>query len=235
MKIENWHSPDFSCLGTGSGIREEAEEVGIDAVDDSREVRLPVQEIDFIDLYGNHLPFVMLIDEVVVELIEVLQVVELHLLLILPAPFLDILHEMRDRRPQIDHQVGHLDSRHHRLEELHVAFEVAVVEVAHPMVVDREDIDALEDAAILDDRFLRMGDLEQVLEALLEEIHLQRERPPRDILVVVVEIGVMLHGLELWNPSIVSGEHSGEGSLTAPDISCDDDVHVTCVLVSLQR
>ena len=62
----------------------------------SKVIGLPVEEVDLIDLYGDHFSLIMLVDEVIVELVEVLEVVELHLLLIFPAPFLNILHEMRD-------------------------------------------------------------------------------------------------------------------------------------------
>ena len=205
---------------------EEAEELGIDAVDDAGEVGLPVEEIELVDLHREHLAPVFMIDEVVVTGVEVFEVVELHLLFIFPAPPLDVLHEVWYGGLEINHQVGILDDGHHRLEEVHIAVEVAVVEVSHGIVVGGEDIDALKDAAVLDDGLLGAGDVEQVAEALLEEIDLQGERPPGDVLVVVLKIWIELHGLKLRCPPIVTGEHRGERGLSTSYISCYGNMHL---------
>ena len=206
-------------------IGEQSEEVGIDALYDSGEIGLTVEEIDFVDIHCEHFSLVLLVDEVLVEQVEVLQVIELHELLIVPAPPLDVLHEMRDRGPKVYHEVGHLDNSHHRLEELHVAVEVAVVESAHGMVVGGKDIHPLEDAAVLDDGDIRLCDVEEVAEALLEEENLKGERPSRDVFVVVVEIGVVVDGFKFRNPSIMLGEQIGKRGFPATYVSSDDDMH----------
>ena len=203
----------------------ETEEMGVDELDNLCEVGLSVEEIEIIDIYGEHLSLVVVVDEIVVELIEVFQVVELNLLLVVPTPLLDIGHQVWDGGLEINHQVGHLDGGHHRIEEIHIAFEVAVVEIAHGMVVGGEDIHAFEDAAVLDDALVRLSYFKYVLETLFKEIHFKRERPSGDVLVIVVEIRVVIDGLKLRFPSVVSCEQCSERRLAAANVTCDYNVH----------
>ena len=72
-------------------------------------------------------------------------------------------------------------------------------------------------------------DIEQVAESLLEEIDLECKRPPWDVLVVVFEIWVELHGLKLRCPPIVSGEHRGERGFPTTYISCYSYMHKSTV------
>ena len=204
---------------------EEAKEEFVNTVDDSRQVGFPVQEIKIIDLHGEHLARVVLIDELIVEPIEILQVVQLHLLLVVASSFLDVFHQMRDGGLQIYHEVGHAHDSHHRFKQFHIAIEITVIKVAHRMIVDGEDIDSLKNAPVLDDGFFRVGDVKQVPETLLKEINLQRERPSGDVLVIVLEIRIVFDRLKLGRPAIVLGKQMGERGLAASYISCNDDVH----------
>ena len=101
--------------------------------------------------------------------------------------------------------------------------------------IGREDARILKDGAVLDNDVVLPGDIHDILEALVEEVDLEVERPARHVGVEVIEIGVELDGFEVGLPSIVAGKQGGECGLPAPDISSDDDVHVMCVLVSPQR
>ena len=93
------------------------------------------------------------------------------------------------------------------------------------MVVGGEDVHALKDAAVLDDGLVAGVDAQNVLEALLQEEHLQGKRPSLDVLVVVAQVGVVHHGLHEGFPTVMLGEHLGQGGFTATDISCYNDVH----------
>ena len=132
---------------------------------------------------------------------------------------------MRDRALEIDEQVGQFDHLHHHVEQVHVGVEIALGKIAHRHVVGHEHIDALEDGAVLDDGLGTAGDLHHVLETLGEEVHLEVERPALDVLVIVFEEGIVGHGLVFRGPSIVLGEHAGEGGLAAADVAGDSDMH----------
>ena len=214
---------------------EKAEEYGVDTVGDRCQVGFAIEEVKVVHFHGEHLAGVFLVDELVVEAVEVFQVVKLHLLLIAATALLDVLHQVGNGGAEVNHQVGHMDGRHHRLKQFHIAFVIALVEIAHRVVVGREDMHAFEDAAVLDHRLPGVGDVEDVLEALLEEIHLEGERPPRDVLVVVLQIGVVLHSLKLGNPSIVLGEEFRERGLPTTDVACDDDMHVSPFFIGVKR
>ena len=191
-----------------------------------------MEEVEVVDLHGEHFAWVVLIDELIVEFVEVFQIIQLYLLLVFTSTLLDVFHQMRNGGSQVNHQVGHTHHRHHRLKQFHIALEIAVIKVAHRMIVRCEDIDTLKDASVLDNRFFRLGDGEQVLETLLKEIHLQGKRPSGDVLVVVFKIWVEIDRLKLWRPAIVLGEQMGERGLSAANISCNDDVHGKNVGVS---
>ena len=133
--------------------------MGVDAVDDTRQVGLFVEEIEFIDLHSKHLAWIVLIDEFIIELIEILQIFQLHLLLIVTSSFLNVLYQMWDGGPQVNHQVRNTHYRHHRFEKLHISLEITVVEVTPPVVVGCEDIHPLKDAPVLNDRFFRTSDV----------------------------------------------------------------------------
>ena len=121
---------------------------------------------------------------------------------------------------QVDHQVRMANDVEHRLEELHVGLEVAVVEVSHRVIVRREDVDTLEDGTVLNDGVVGTRYVEEVAETLFQEVHLQRKRPTRDVSIVVLEVWIELHSLEARLPPVMAGEHISERRLSAPDVSC---------------
>ena len=127
-------------------------------VGDEFEVEGIVAEVERVGLDDQFAPFILVENEVVVEAVEVFQVFQRHLLLVGAAALADVVDEACQWRLQVDHQVGHADHAHHAFEELHVGLEVAVVEVAHGVVVDREDVDTFEDAAVLHDGVLAVAD-----------------------------------------------------------------------------
>ena len=205
---------------------EESEEPCVDTVDDGCEVSRVVEEVDFVDVDHHHLALVLLEDELLVAMVEIGEILYLDGFFIFPAPFLDILHEVRDRGSEIDHEVGIAHHLHHRLEEFHVGLVVGVAHVSHGLVVGGKHIDTLEDRPVLYDGTFGVCYLENVAEAFFEEVDLECERPSVNIVVVVFQVRVMRHRLKLRCPSVMFGQHSGEGGFPAPYVACYSDVHV---------
>ena len=218
-------SGNSNVHGVGGLFGEQVEELMVNFVHHEGEVVGAVLVVEIIDVDGQHAAAVLVVDEVLVAVVEVAQVFDGHGLLVVAAALLDVLHEVAHRRAQVNHKVGVAHDVGHVVEQFHVGAEVAVAEVAHGVVVGREHVDALEDGAVLDDGVVGRGNLQQVAEALLEKIHLECERPACNVLVVVLEIGVVVHRLEACLPSIVVGEHAREGGLTAAYVSGDGYVH----------
>ena len=183
-------------------------------------------EIEIIYFYDEHLALILIHDEIFVKIVDTFQIIQRHLLLIITAALLDILHEVRNGRTEIYHQFRHLHHFHHRLEKLHISLVVALVHVAHLPVVGRKDINTFKDGAVLDDRLFTVLDFQQILESLLQIEHLHIECPSRDILVIVIDIGVFCNGLQVLFPSIMFRKHLGECCLSTTDISCYCYIHL---------
>ena len=70
-----------------------------------------------------------------------------------------------------------------------------------------------------------MSNFQNILETLGQEIDLQIERPPLDILVVILQVWVISDCLIFWRPAIMLRQHTSQCRLAAADISCYSDVH----------
>lgn len=109
------------------------------------EVGLIVAKVQMVGLDNELVAVILIEDKIVVEQVEIAQILDGHLLLIAPRPLLNMLNQVRQRCSQINHQVGLAHDAHHVLEEFHIGIEVSLVDVAHFIVVDSENIDAFED------------------------------------------------------------------------------------------
>ena len=102
------------------------------------------------------------------------------------------------------------------------------------MQVGRENARVLEDGTVLYDSVVALGNLYNLLEAFVEKVNLQVERPSVHVFVEVVEIRIVVHWLKFGYPAITFGQKFGERGLAASYISCYCDVHdvvrVGCVL-----
>ena len=205
--------------------REEAEQLAVDLVRDEAEVGRVGQEVELVGLDDEHPPLVLLRDEVFVAAVEALEVAQRHLLLVASSALLDVAREVAHGAAEIDHEVGVANYVGHVLKQFHVGLEVAVVEVAEIVVVGREDIDALVDGSVLHDVLLLLLELQQVLEPLLEVEDLQRERPPLDVAIVVLEVWVVGYLLVVGLPSVVAGEEPRERRFSRSDIAGYGYVH----------
>ena len=154
--------------------REDTKQVGVNLVAHELEVLRLVAKLHLITVDDHQIALVVG-NPVLIALVQALQVVQTHRLLILAAAFLDLLHQVGDRRADVDHQVGHLDQRHHQLKQVLVVVEVAVAHVALTMQVGGKDARVLIDGAVLDDVDVALRDLDHLLEALVQEVDLQIE------------------------------------------------------------
>ena len=127
---------------------------------------------------------------------------------------------------QINQEVRRLYERHHQAEQFHICLVVSVREVPHCLVVRHEDIYALENRAVLDDDIIGMGDFQNILETLRQEIDFQVERPSLDVLIVIFKIRIICNRLILRRPAIMFRQHTGQCRLAAADISCYSNVHI---------
>ena len=204
---------------------EEAEKLGVHLVDDLAEIGGVVLKIHSVGLNDEHAAFVPAEDEILVFLIEVGQVVNLHRLLVLSSAALYLRHESGHGLTEVDHHIRHFHLPFHQVEELHESLVVPFGEVSPLVVVTDEDIDALEDRAVLDDGVRGALHRQHILEPLFEEIGLQTERPAVDIAVVILQVRIEAHGFKPRLPSVIPRQHLGQRRLPGTDISCYGYIH----------
>ena len=97
-----------------------------------------------------------------------------------------------------------------------------------PVIIGSKDVHTLIDASILNGGFREAVDFQHVPEALFQEEHLSIERPSFQILVIILQIGILHHGLVFGYPSIMVGQHPCQCGLAASYVSCYDYVHIWC-------
>ena len=206
-------------------LREQSEQFGINTVDDTSEVGgvvLKVHTIGFDDQYAS---LILVEDKIFVFVIKVAEVVDLHGLFVFSSALLDLRDKARHRLAKINHHVGHFHLRLHEFEEFHEGSKIAVGEVTSFVIVAYEDINALENTAVLNDSVCRLLNGEHILEALLEEIGLQTESPTLDIAVIIFEIRIEADTFESWFPAVVARQHFSQRCFSGTDISSDSDIH----------
>ena len=71
-------------------------------------------------------------------------------------------------------------------------------------------MNTLVDGTILNNSMVGLGDVDEIAESLLEEIHLHIERPTVNIAVVILEIRVTINRLKPWLPAIMFGQKTGK-------------------------
>ena len=165
-----------------------------------------VAELYLIAIDDKQSPFVLAYPRFVL-VAQTLQVVDTHGGFVGASAFLYLRHEGGDGRADINHQVGHLHERHHQVEKVAVVVEVAVGHIPLVVEVRCEDACVLVDSTVLDDVLVRLSNLHHILEAFVEEEHLQVERPATHICIEILQVGIELHTLESGLPAIVLGEH----------------------------
>ena len=77
-------------------FRKEAEELGIYLIYDFTKLLGIVLEIEIINFYDKHLTLILIHDKIFVKIVDTLQIIQRHLLLIITTTLLDILHEVRN-------------------------------------------------------------------------------------------------------------------------------------------
>ena len=197
----------------------------VDLGDDLSEVlRIGVEAV-ILHVDDQQLALVVGLDPGLITLIEALEVIDADGVLIVTSALGDLLHQLVHRSLQVDEQIGRRDGVVHVLEQPEVVLEVARGHQPHRMQVGREDVGVLVDGAVLDHIATAAADLQQLLEARVEEEDLQVEAPPLHVLVEVEQVGVVVHGLLQLVPLVMFGQELGEGGLSGADIACDGDVH----------
>ena len=143
---------------------------------------------------------------ILMHVVESLQIINTNTLLEVTSTLLDMTHECRDAASDIDHQVGQFHQTDHQVEEISIVCEVTVAHQSLVMQVGCENLCVLEDSTVLDDGFLVLCNFHHVVEALVQEIDLQVERPSFHVLVGVSEVRVVVHRFEVWLPIVTFTE-----------------------------
>lgn len=73
-------------------LREESEELRVYSVDDFAKLPGVVFEVEVIHLYDQHLTLVLLVYKLIVQVVDALQIVDGHLLLVVSSPLLNVLY-----------------------------------------------------------------------------------------------------------------------------------------------
>ena len=77
-------------------LRKEAEELGINLIDDVTKLLGVVLEVEIVYFHNEHIAGIFVHDEIFVEIVDTFQIIQRHLLLIITTALLDILHEVRN-------------------------------------------------------------------------------------------------------------------------------------------
>ena len=142
------------------------------------------------------------------------------------AAALDLAHQRRHARAEVDEEVRRAEVRRHDGEERRVVLVVAAVHEAHVVEVAREDLHVLVDAPVLHDGLGRALDLLLVPEAAGEEVHLEVEAPARHVAVEVREVRVVVDALVERAPAEVLREEPRQRALARADVARHGDVEL---------
>ena len=211
-----------------ASVVEEIVEPLVNALEDAPEVFLPVFKVKRVSLHHQYLTGIVVEDEVLVAAVNGFQIVQSYGLFIVAVALLDIVYQMRNGAAEIYHQVGISDLTDHLFEETEIGVEIPLGKMTHIAVALCKDIDSFIDGTVLDDGVDRPTDVEHVLETFLEEIYFQGECPSGDVFIIVFQVGIVVNGFKVGFPSVMGSQHTGEGCLATPYVSCYGNVHV-CV------
>ena len=159
-----------------------------------------------VDVDNEYAALVVAFNPIVVAVVEVLQVVEADAVFVGASALLNLAHEGRNTRVEVNQQVGSLDKLLHESEELLVGVEVARRHEAHVVKVRGEDVGVLVNRAVLDDALVLAAKAVNLAEPAVQEVNLQVERPPSHVVVELVQVGVFVHLFEVGLPAVVLGE-----------------------------
>ena len=198
---------------------EESEEFGIDEVGYLAEIFGILAKLQIVAIYDDEFALVVL-DPLLIAIVQALEVVDADALLEVSASLLDVLHQGRNAALDVYHEVWELDQTNHEVEEVGIIGEITVAHHADVVQIRGKDTGILEDGTILHDGLVAARNLHHVMETLVQEVNLEIERPALHILIIISEIRIIIHWLEVCLPAISLGKHFGQCSLAATYISC---------------
>lgn len=165
------------------------------------------------------------LDPFLIAIVEAREIIDADALFVVTSTLGNLGDEVRDGGTDINQKIRQLDETHHQVEEFGIVLEVTIGHESLVVKVGRKDAGILKDGAVLDNNVLGLGDFDNILEALAEEIDLQVEGPAVHVGIVVGKIGIVVNRLEVWRPAITFGEHFGECGLATTDVSGNCDMH----------
>jgi len=127
-------------------------------------------------------------------------------------------------RSQIDEQVGRLNLSSHRVEELEVIFEVALLNQSHFIQIGRKDGRIFVNRAILNDGLHPPAYFDDLLQALVQKVHLQVERPSAHVVVKIYQIGIVVRRLKQRFPTVMPRQQLAKRGLSSTNIARNSDM-----------
>lgn len=199
-------------------------QLGIDALDDAAEVLLIVFEVDLVGVDDEQVALFVVVNPLLVFGVEALEIHQAHVALVFAAARVDVLDERGDTGLQKNQEIGRLNLRSHQLKQAEVIAKIAGTHQAHFVEIGRKNVCVLIDRAILNDGLVAFLDVDNLLEAVVQKIYLQVERPARHVEVKILQVGVVVGGLEVDFPAKMMGQRFGERGFAGADIAGDGDV-----------
>ena len=169
---------------------------------------------------------------ILVSFVEPGDIVYSDALLIVPAPFLDLAHEVRNGRTEINQKVRRIDQGHHKVKKVGIVFKITGGHKPHTVEIRGENACILVNGPVLNDYLVALGDIHHILETLVEKINLKIERPALHIFVEISKIRIVVNGFEFGSPFVLRCQHPGQSGFSAADVSGYCYMHNVTVLAN---
>lgn len=132
-------------------------------------------------------------DPLFIVVVDVLKILQLDIELVVPIPFLDLLHQLWNVGFQVNQQVWRQNKIDHGMKQVQVVLIVPVVHEPTGVEVRGENVSVLVNSPILDNCFVVLPDLADLVEAAVEKINLEVKRPLFHVIIEIAEIGVVIN------------------------------------------
>mgnify|MGYP001814198884 CR=1 FL=1 len=138
---------------------------------------------------------------------------------------MDLIDQVWDGTPQIDHQVGWQHQAFHQFKKTEVILKIPIGHQAHGVQVGSKNKGILIDGSILYDILTAFPDPQDLAVPGIEKLYLQIKAPSRHLGVEIIQVGVVYHVFEVRLPFIVFGQQFCECCFACADTPGPRDVH----------
>lgn len=175
-------------------------------------------KIQFIRVDYQEFTIFIIRNPILVALIQLFQIIQTHAALVLAPAQLDVRHQRRDARPQVNQQIRRLYLRRHRLKQLKIVLKIPLRHQAHRVQIRRKNIRILINCAVLHHRRIALQNPQNLLVPIIQKINLQIERPPLHIMIKITQIRIIVCRLIMRLPTKVPTQPLAQRRLPRADI-----------------